>query len=327
MAISIFACSAPDSHDARRLQGQVFGTSYALTLACALDPAEARVLTESAFARVDAAMSSYRQDSELTRFNSTLPRTWLAVSGDLARVAHAAIELARFTEGAFDPTVGALVRLWGFAGGQPPVRVPAESHVRRLLSETGWGNLELDKRGLSMRRLSDFSLDLSAIAKGYAVDLATQSLQAAGCSHLLLEVGGEVAVRGRRVDGRPWVLGIESPQSLGGLALALELSDASVATSGDYRNQVRIGDKVFSHTIDPATGRPVTHNLASVSVIAESTMRADALATALNVMGPKRGRAFAEAHQIDAYFILRVDSGYDSFATGRFLSLQKRTRQ
>ncbi|MCY4198236.1 MAG: FAD:protein FMN transferase [Gammaproteobacteria bacterium] len=325
MAIAVSGCGAPSMHDAQAIRGQVFGTSYALKLACSLDSVEARSIVESAFDHVDVAMSTYRQDSELMRLNRSALGSWLAVSEDFARVAAASISLARFTGGAFDPTVGALVDLWGFSGGNVPDQVPTDSDIERLQSNSGWRHLELDLVRPAIRRLSDFSLDLSAIAKGYAVDLAIEALESAGCADLLLEVGGEVGVRGRRMDGEPWVLGIETPQKASGVALTVDLSDASIATSGDYRNQVRIGDAVFSHTIDPATGRPVTHSLASVSVIAETAMRADALATALNVMGPKRGRAFAEAHHIDAYFIVRIDSGYDSFATGRFQPTQKQT--
>ncbi len=325
MAAVVSGCGAPSFHDAQVIQGQVFGTSYALKLACSLDSAEARSIVESAFDRVDAAMSTYRHDSEIMRLNQSPLRSWLAVSDDFVRVAAASNSMARFTGGAFDPTVGALVDLWGFSGGNVPDQVPANADIARLRSQAGWHHLELDIAKSAIRRLSDFSLDFSAIAKGYAVDLAIESLESAGCADLLLEVGGEVGVRGRRTDGEPWVLGIETPRNTAGVEFALELSDASIATSGDYRNQVRIGDRVFSHTIDPATGRPVTHNLASVSVIAETTMRADALATALSVMGPEHGRAFAEAHHIDAYFIVRIDSGYDSFATGRFPLSEKRT--
>ena len=324
LGLAVAACALPTGKAPRVLQGSAFATTYTLSLACSLDAARARELAESSFARVDAAMSTYRQDSELMRLNRTAPFEWLAISADFASVVKASIELASLTDGAFDPTLGRLVRLWGFGGGDVPDVVPAEPEIARLRAASGWNQVEFDEPGARVRRLSDFALDLSAIAKGYAVDLAMEALQEEGCQDFLLEVGGEVGVRGRRADGATWVLGVESPDSRGGVALALEISQASIATSGDYRNRLRIGDTVFSHTLDPATGRPVAHNLASVSVIAATAMRADALATALNVMGPERGRAFAEAFEIEAYFIFRTDSGYDSFATGRFQAMQER---
>ena len=328
----IGACDQPPEHLSAKVQGTTMGTSYTLTLACALDADDAREVVESVFARIDASMSTYRSDSELMRLNRTPPLTWLDISQDFARVVTVALQVAAFTQGAFDPTVGALVGLWGFGGaggggvdGSDARRsVPGDADIAPLLAASGWRQLEMHPDGARARRLSEFALDLSAIAKGYAVDLAIASLESKGCVDFLLEVGGEVGARGTRVDGSTWLLGIESPDSPGSVVLALALADAAIATSGDYRNRVIIDGEVFSHTLDPATGRPVSHGLASVSVIGESAMRSDALATALSVMGPDRGLAFAEAHEIEAYFITRVDSGYDSSATGRFRAAQTR---
>ena len=318
LLVLVAACTG---NGPREIQGTTLGTRYSLLLACTFDVARARDIAESAFERVDASMSTYRTDSELMELNRGEPFKWLAISQDFATVIAASHDISQFTDGAFDPTIGALVGLWGFGAAAVPEAAPAEAEIAPLRVASGWRGLELDTAGPRVRRRSDFALDLSAIAKGYAVDLAIAGLEAEGCGDLLLEVGGEVGVRGTRPGGGHWVLGIESPENIGGIAQAVSLSDASIATSGDYRNQLRIGDAFYSHTLDPETGRPVTHNVASVSVVASSTMRADALATALSVMGPVRGRAFAETHEIDAYFILRTESGYDSFATGRFLSL------
>ena len=146
MVIAVSGCGAPSLHDAQAVRGQVFGTSYALKLACSLDSVEARSIVESAFDRVDIAMSTYRQDSEVMRLNRSALGSWLVVSEDFARVAAASISLARFTGGAFDPTVGALVDLWGFSGGNVPDQVPTDSDIQRLQSNSGWRHLELDTR-------------------------------------------------------------------------------------------------------------------------------------------------------------------------------------
>ncbi len=301
--------------------GTTLGTSYRLSLNCDLNPQLAKQVAEAAFARVDQSMSTYRKDSELMRFNASQIEEWQAVSEEFGEVIRMAIEVGRLTNGAFDPTLGALVRLWGFSDREPPQTTPSAAEIDRHLSQSGLSQLETGRGKKMVRRLSSFELDLSAIAKGYAVDLAIRDLERNACHDLLLEVGGEVGVRGLRPDGNAWTLGIESPRQSGGVTHTLRLSNAAIATSGDYRNRVVIEGQVYSHTIDPATGRPVTHDLASVSVISASVMRADALATALNVMGPSSGLRFARRHQIEAFFIIRTETGYDAMGTGRFESL------
>ena len=304
--------------------GSALGTSYRLALNCDVPPSTAKRVTEAAFASVDRSMSTYRQDSELMRFNRSELGHWHTMSAEFAAVLEESIEVGRLTNGAFDPTLGALVNLWGFGGGQVPVSIPSAREVDRRLSQTGLAQLEIrntpleSSEPLKARRHADFSLDLSAIAKGYAVDLAIEALENNACRDLLLELGGEVGVRGTRPDGKSWSVGIESPSPSGGVVRALALSNEAIATSGDYRNQVKIEGRVFSHTLDPTTGYPVRHGLASVSVISANAMRADALATALNVMGPERGLDFARRHQLEAYFIIRTDTGYRSEGTGRF---------
>lgn len=298
--------------------GTTMGTSYRLSLNCDLNPALARQVAESAFRKVDESMSTYRPDSELMRFNRSAIMKWQPISDEFADVIQASLDIGHFSGGTFDPTIGALVRLWGFVGGEVPKTTPHADEVEALLAQSGLANLELRADQRLVRRRSDFALDLSAVAKGFAVDLAIQGFEDNACHNLLLELGGEVGVRGSRPDGSAWTVGIESPNQAGGVTRALRLVDEAIATSGDYRNQVTIQGRVYSHTIDPSTGRPVSHSLASVSVIATSVMRADALATALNVMGPIEGVAFAREHGLEAFFIIRTENGYDSIGIGRF---------
>lgn len=294
------------------------GTSYSLSLGCELDVNIARATAEAAFASVDGAMSTYRPDSELMVFNGAPIGQWMNVSEEFAEVVRASLNIARLTQGAFDPTLGALVEVWGFGAAEKLEGLPEASDIERLLDSSGFSKLELQASSAAIRRLEDWSLDLSAIAKGYAVDLAITALAAKSCDHLLVEVGGEVAARGYRPGGENWRIGVESPTGSGTLTMALALHNEAIATSGEYRNFMRIEDEIYSHTIDPSTGYPVKHALASVSVISDTAMRADALATALNVMGPIDGLAFAEQQEIEAFFIIRTEKGYDSFGTGRF---------
>ena len=318
LGIFLTACSGPDFSAPRVIAGSTMGTSYMLSLGCGLDLEVAREAAEAAFARVDHSMSGYRPDSELMTFNRSSIGQWLTISQDFAAVVQSALDLGVLSEGAFDPTVGALVELWGFGATEGSGSVPDASEIGRLLEQTGLRQLELDSSTPAIRRLADFSLDLSAIAKGYAVDLAAATLQESACQDFLVEVGGEVGVRGVRPDGSPWRIGVESPSGLQAVTHRLTLRDEAIATSGDYRNFLRIEGELYSHTIDPQTGFPVLHELTSVSVIADTAMRADALATALNVMGPEDGLAFALRHDLEALFIIRTENGYDSFGTGRF---------
>lgn len=314
----VAACEAPESRKIHRITGTTLGTSYSLSLACDLDVKLARATAEAAFEKVDLSMSTYRPDSELMTFNRAPVGQWFGVSEEFAEVVAASLSIARISAGAFDPTLGALVELWGFGAAERLPGLPAADEVSLLLQSSGFSKLEIQADSPAIRRLDNISLDLSAIAKGYAVDLAIKALEAKACRHLLVEVGGEVAAKGYRPGGGNWRIGVESPTGDGAPAMAVSLFNEAIATSGGYRNFVQIGKEIYSHTIDPDTGYPVQHALASVSVVSDSAMGADALATAINVMGPVDGPAFAEQHGIEAFFIIRTEKGYDSFGSGRF---------
>jgi len=223
---------------------------------------------------VDHAMSTYRPDSEIETFNRSGIEPFAASPEMLAVVAEAQ-RVARLTGGAFDITVGPLVEIWGF-GPSGATETPSDEKLQELMGVTGYEQLELDVDGGTLRKAwADCRIDLSAIAKGFAVDLVTAALDREGYSDYMVEVGGEVRTRGRNGAGEAWRIGIERPDARERLVHnAIPLGDLSLATSGDYRNfVVRDGVRV-SHTIDPRTGRPISHNLASVSVIHASCMPA-----------------------------------------------------
>jgi thiamine biosynthesis lipoprotein len=258
---------------------------------------------------VDEHMSTYRPESEIEEFNLGGTEPFRA-SPDFLEVVAEAQRLARLTRGAFDVTVGPLVDVWGF-GPSGATETPDDETLRDLVAVTGFEQLEVDVEGGTLRKaLADCRIDLSAIAKGFAVDRVSAALDRHGLPHHMVEVGGEVRARGRNASGRVWRIGIERPTVQGrSVQLVVPLADLSLATSGDYRNYFERDGVRISHTIDPRTGRPISHGLASVSVIHASCMTADGLATAFSVLGPDEGIELAERLDIPAFFLVRVADG------------------
>lgn len=267
---------------------------------------------------VDQAMSTFKPESELSRFNSSGMEA-LLVSADLIRVVATALEVAELSEGALDVTVGPLVDAWGF-GPEGWVEIPDEARLDALRERVGWRKLILDQEAQTLGKTAEeLRVDLSAIAKGFAVDEVLVRVVELGYEDVMVEIGGEVRTAGLNELGRPWRIGIERPDEEDRVAgLAIEVSGKALATSGDYRNFREVDGHRISHTIDPRTGRPVDHNLASVSVLAGTCVEADAWATALNVLGPEEGVTVAEDQGIDALFIVRMDQGFDTIRTGDF---------
>lgn len=295
--------------------GPIMGTAYtvkAIGLPAAVSRSEAGAEIASRLERINQLMSTYLDDSELSRFNRTEAGEWYRVSEETAIVVAAAIGLHRLTGGAFDITVGPLVNLWSFGPDGTPERVPDDDEIAAAALRCGSDKIDVGLEPASLiKSRDDVYVDLSAIAKGFAVDQVAEYLDEIGVTSYMVEVGGEVRARGRKSDGSAWRIGIEAPQLDGGRSLsrAVPLLDGALATSGDYRNYFEVDGVRYSHTIDPRTGRPVRHALASVTVVAESCARADGLATALMVLGPVEGRALAQKNDIAALFLVRTESG------------------
>ena len=265
-------------------------------------------------------MSTYKPESEVSRFNAS-GMSEFAVSEDLARVLASARNVAELSDGALDVTVGPLVDAWGF-GPSGRLTAPDEAELETLRESVGWRNLILDEEHGTLRKIiGNLRIDLSAIAKGFAVDKVLEGVVQLGYADVMVEIGGEVRTAGLNEMARPWRIGIERPDENGRVAaLAVEFSDLALATSGDYRNFREIDGHRISHTIDPRTGRPVDHTLASVSVLCSTCIEADAWATALNVLGPDEGVTLAELQGLDALFIVRTKSGFETIRTGDFPS-------
>jgi len=296
-----------------RFGGATMGTSYSVKIAGrTLSASRTEALhadIQSAFDGVDDGMTLYRATSELRRFNAH-PAGAVAVSDDFLTVLRAARETASWSNGAFDPTVAPLVDAWGF-GGAPRAGLPSDSAIAQHREAVGFGGLTVAPAQRAVFKDHDaLAVDFGGIAKGYGVDQVARTLTAQGFEDFMIEAGGEVRTAGRNAAGHPWAIGIEQPEAWPQHARhVVGLSGRAMATSGDYRNVIDHDGQRYTHEIDPRTGRPIARGLASVTVVADDAMQADALATALIVMGPAQGLAHAERDGIAALFILRDGDG------------------
>ena len=297
--------------EAIRLSGPIMGTQYNITIACKADKSEKQWRTEllPVMQAVNQTMSTYISNSELSLFNQSRNTDFQPISSSMVDVFSAARRVSEETNGAFDVTVMPLVNLWGFGPQKnhhlQTITIPTQEQLNRIAEIVGFEKLELDKSFTSWKKShQDVSVDFSGIAKGYAVDQVSTKLFELGCNDHLVDIGGELRASGKKVDGTSWRLAVEKPSISGGIQAVINISEMSVASSGDYRNFYTHNGKRFSHTIDPRTLKPIEHNLASVTVLDPIASRADALATAFMVMG-NEALDFAEVNDIPAYFIFR----------------------
>ena len=300
----------------RTLSGDSMGTSWSVKLAGRPDlPVElVEAAIRSALDRVIAEMSGWNPDSDLVRFNTAPAGTWHELQDGFLTVLRAALHIAELSGGAFDPTLGALTDLWGFGPSGPISTAPAAERQDSARAASGWGAVRV--QGARLLQPGGLTLDLSGIAKGYAVDLVAESLTALGLSSFLVELGGELRGEGVKPDLSPWWVALEQPPGAAGLPeTRIALHGLSVATSGDYRRFRESGGRRLSHTLDPATGAPAEGGVASVSVVGESCMEADAWATALTVLGPEKALAAARRHDIAAHLLVRTADGFAEICT------------
>ncbi len=318
--------SAPEARPQRaevlRLAGPTMGSTFSVRIAGGPFAAGfERVAFEAVTAALDGVverMSSYEPGSELARLNRHAATTPFALSAQTLGVVERAQQVARLSEGAFDVTVAPLVGAWGFgAAAAPRTALP---DARALAAPIGWQSLTLDSVARQVRKASPaLQLDLSGIAKGHAVDRAADALAALGLRHFMVEAGGEIRTRGRNGEGRPWQIAIEKPDAWPPqVQRVVPLAGLSIATSGDYRSYWEHAGRRIHHEIDPRTRAPADHRLASVSVLHEECMAADAWATALFILGPERGRALAEAERLPVLFIVRGPGGLRELASSAF---------
>lgn len=305
-----------------QLQGDTMGTTWHVTVVDApadITSAELQQGIEVRLEAVNRSMSTYLAESEISRFNALGIASWFDTSPDFFHVLTTALDVGRKSDGAYDITVAPLIALWGFGPNGDIEVLPEEDAIAAALTRVGQTRLELDQSRRSVMKQVDLSMDFSSLAKGYAVDKVAQWLADNEVNRFLVEVGGEMRMSGMSAREDLWRIAIEQPDSsTRSMAVALRLTDVAVATSGDYRNYFELDGQRFSHSIDPRTGYPVTHDLVSVTVVHARAMLADAWATALIILGTERAMAVAEAQRLAVYFIHRTEEGYSHSHSSSF---------
>ena len=319
VVLAVVSCNdaVPDTGQHRELHtiaGETMGTTYTVKVVSTedeFDLARTRLTIEKRLAQINARMSHYFVDSEIATFNRSYTTEPYPLSSETVDLIAKANEISRVSSGAFDVTVGPFVDAWGFGPKGPPATLPDSQVLDGLRLFVGYELLAVDREASAVRKLrKELTVDLSAIAKGYAVDAVSAVLTDFGSTDYLVEIGGELRASGNGQQDSPWRVAIERPDP-GQVSKVriIELRDQSIATSGEYRNYYERDGVRVSHTIDPRTGRPVSHQLLAVSVLADQCASADARATALEVLGPEDGYALAIEQGWEALFLILNEDG------------------
>ena len=299
-----------------RILGETMGTTYRVTIVDAPEQLTQKALTDGINATletVNAQMSNWDPNSEVSQFNTNRGTTPVKSSEAFLSVIAAAEDIHIKSGGLFDVTITPLINLWGFGPKTPDKPMPSQADIQQALAQVGHSRLLHwnDSQKTLQKSHPDVSINLSAIAKGYGVDQVAGYLAATGITRYLVEIGGDLVTAGLNPEGKPWSIGIETPDALTQTVQTIvELSGQAMATSGDYRNFRLLDDKMLSHTINTNNGMPIEVRGLSVTVISDSAMKADALATALNAMGPDEGLKFSNLHGIDSIFVFKERNQY-----------------
>ncbi|MEW9799375.1 FAD:protein FMN transferase [Alteromonas sp. CYL-A6] len=302
------------------LYGETMGTTYNIKYV-KVDEQQFPGLQQKVderLAHINKLMSTYDTTSELSRFNQYRYTDSFAVSEETRLVVEEALRLGQLSHGVLDVTVGPLVNLWGFGPTKRPEKIPSDDAIAAVRDYVGLDKLAVTADGLRKAHPMLY-VDLSTIAKGYGVDAIAELFEQLAIDNYLIEIGGEMRVKGQRGDGDPWLIAIEKPVSNERAAQKIvSIGTNAIATSGDYRNYYEEDGVRYSHLIDPRTGKPINHNLVSVTVVHPSSMTADGLATAFNVMGWEQAKTLAEKEDLAVFLIRRTDDGFEEYASSKF---------
>lgn len=328
LLITLVGCFPSKNLDKKEvlLQGRTMGTTYNIKVIVendSIDTVNLQTKIDSALVTVNQEMSTYITDSELSTFNQHRSYEPVAISNGLTRVIKEAIRLGILSNGSLDVTVGPLVNLWGFGPEYQLERIPSEELLTSTKARVGIQHIQLEGNELS-KSIDDLYIDLSTIAKGYGVDLIAELIENNNIQNYLVEIGGEMRLKGFKHTGELWHVAIEKPITTErAVQQVIVPQDNAVATSGDYRIYFESEGQRFSHIIDPATGKPINHKLVSVTVIHPSSMTADGLSTAMMVMGEEKALKFAEENDIAAYLISKTSNGFVEQSTVKFSKFLK----
>ena len=322
------ACGRSELLPTYDLSGNTMGTTFTVTIVSpptAVDLDGLKTEIYDTLEHVNAIASTYLDDSELSEFNADTSTDWISVSTEFCDMVASALDISAVTNGAFDITVGPLVNLWGFGASTHNTSLPADEDIRSARAGVGYEMLQADCKQPALRKSSGaIYVDLSGWAKGHAVDGIANLLDEHQLDNYLVEIGGELRLKGHNAEQKRFSIAIEKPLLNNDINYILvPLSDVAVATSGNYRNFFEQDGQRYAHTIDPRTGYPVKHKLSGVTVVSTSTAYADAVATALMVLGPDDGYALAEQLGIASLFIVRSDEGMKEISTPQFEQLRR----
>jgi len=296
------------------------GTRYNIVIAnpskTTIDPKAIKETIEDTLLSLNNQVSTYIPNSTISQFNLTQKTEWVTVDKELFLIVEAAQKISQQSLGAFDISISPLIELWGF-GVRKSEKIPSKSEIEIALSNSGYRLLSLNEDNQTFKKAkTELKIDLSAIAKGYAVDKISELLKKSGYNNHLVEIGGELKVNGLNHNNKKWRIAIEQPdRSIDPAQNGLEITNRAVATSGDYRNYFVEKGIRRSHIIDPKTGYPIKHKLASVTVLHQSTMLADAYATAILVMGEVKGKTFVEQNNLDVLMIIRKEDSFEFWSS------------
>ena len=335
LAVSATSCMDRDARKQTVWHGKTMGTTYTVKVITDGRPPDKNAIGSAlkrSLAAVNKQMSTYDPDSELSRWNTSQSTDWFEVSADTAAVVAEAVRIGRLSRGAFDVTVDPLVRLWNFgpadsknasADGKVSKqtnKIPDDEKIEDALRRVGYSKIESRSNPPAVRKqIAEMHVDLSGIAKGYAVDRLARLLESRGFHDYMVEVGGEIRTAGHNLAGVGWQIAVEAPVAgRRKIDFVIPLENRAMATSGDYRNYFEKDSVRYSHLIDPRTGRPIRHRLASVTVLSDTCAEADAFATGLMVLGPDEGYKLAESLGLAAAFIVKTDVGFEQKRTSNW---------
>ena len=322
-AVVLFAATRAFAAEPVALTGRALGTTWTVKFlqpAPPLNPATLTARISATLERLEQQFSTYRPNSELSRFNTARTTDWITVSPELARVATDCRALSVLTGGAFDATIFPLVDLWGFGPQRRSGPPPSATEISAARSRTDFRRLESRASPPALRKTSaNLAADFSSMAKGFAADTIAAQLSALGSTDHYVQIGGDIATAGPR----PWRVAIEQPAGSAPLAHVFDLAGQSLSTSGDAHNSFTHAGRRYGHILDPRTGEPVASPLASVSVIAPTCAQSSARATALFVLGPDAGFALAVRERWSALFLIREGPSFTAHPTPEFTRLAR----
>lgn len=325
-ATVLLSCAEGPRLQEHRLQGSTMGTTYNITYVAESEIENLKIDIDSLLVDFNQVASTYISDSEISSFNRSLSTERQYVDGSIVEMLTLAKDIHQLSGGAFDVTMAPLIDLWGFDAANVPERVPDqqardEAMMVMGIDKLNWYDDEIQKVNPNVQ------INLSAIAKGYGTDVLAEALEVRGIQNYLVEIGGEMRLKGLKANGEKWRVAIEKPDSSSrSVQQIIKVSNVAIATSGDYRNYIEVDGKRYSHLIDPRSGFPITHNLASVTVLADTCAEADGWATAFSVLGPVESKRLAAELDIAVLLLTKDDSSFVEYRSDAWLALLENQR-